>query len=266
MNLPLWVYDPWFISLITALFTLALGPILKILSNKIRSLRGSFSGIYLAMTSHPGSDDVVIELVKCRHIGNKIEGKIYGISFAEFNNEKLTELTSNDAIYQFKGFVDERVLVLSYNTKKRSAKASGSLTLEGDSPGKVFTGFWSGFDGGRIASSPCIWIKGNKKIASLKNRTPILEEAERFLAIEKSPWINKKSSEVFYVAGQGGVGKTITLNAIKKSKLQRRDAVLFSDYDGDFINKPFRPDLFDKLTTSTEQSDDESLRDIGDAS
>ncbi len=214
MSLPSLVYDAWFISIASIILAVVLEPLFKKAIGNIRALYGSFSGTYIALSGEPGKGSVVVEIVKCKHIGQKILGKIDGVTFARVEqNGELVEVSGNDGQYKFNGIVDERTLVLSFHSTLRGVKGSGTLTLQGDSSGKVFTGVWSGFDVKNIASSPCIWIKADKNLDVKKGKEAILKEAQRFLTLEKSPW-NTGRASVFYLQGVGGLGKTALLSEL----------------------------------------------------
>jgi hypothetical protein len=206
MKIPFSLYDPWFISLATLALTLMVSLLVARVGNRIRSLWGNFSGTYLAITGPHFSPMLVLELVKCFHIGNRIKRKILGVCFAQLDDDKLSYIADNEGVYRFEGSVDERLFVLSYFTVVRGAKGTGTLTLQADGSGRVFSGGWSGFDEGQVVtSSPCMWIKVNKELYSRRNRQLILREAERVLSEEQNPWTMNYFS---YFPMKGGTGKS----------------------------------------------------------
>jgi hypothetical protein len=251
MNIPAWIYDPWFISLATVVITLLAEPLLTLLVINIRSWFGSFSGTYLELTLRQDAKSAVVEIVKCQHIGDRVQGNVKGISFVELRDGKLIELAQNEGKYKLSGNVDERILVLSYYTTNRGAKGSGTMILEADSSGRIFKGVWAGFDEGQVASSVCIWVRINNELS--KNRAAVLEEAKKILLIERSlrmseeaaqPSLKQESNELIgretglqelrdtidnagimnnpylvYIAGEGGLGKTRLLQALMKDTM-----------------------------------------------
>ncbi|HEU4691004.1 MAG TPA: hypothetical protein VFS23_21700, partial [Vicinamibacterales bacterium] len=57
--------DEWFIAIISLLIV----PITEVLVRKVRSIFGIYSGQYAALTYSEGSGKVLVEDVRCRHIG-----------------------------------------------------------------------------------------------------------------------------------------------------------------------------------------------------
>lgn len=83
-----------------------------------KSLSGAFSGQYLALMEYRNRDLVgfIVEDVQCRHIGNRLRGKIHGVALLVLDNAtgERKEVQEDVSKYDFAGFVDERVFVISY--------------------------------------------------------------------------------------------------------------------------------------------------------
>ncbi|MEO8771511.1 MAG: hypothetical protein ABI402_15555 [Ferruginibacter sp.] len=177
------INNNWFISIVSSLITIAIVPIIGFIVNNIRAHYGIFSGTYIAITEMPDSKDLIIELIKCKHIKNTLKGKIFGVSFKTINQNT----TNNSNKYTFKGGVAERLLVISYNSDHKGDLSSGSLTLYGNTTGNIFTGIWGGLEDSKVVSSSCVWIKSNKKLHYQKDHDAILEI------------VNKRNSKDFFI-------------------------------------------------------------------
>jgi hypothetical protein len=188
MNIPAWVYDPWFISIATLFLTLLAEPLFAGLVRKVRSWFGAFTGTYLAITGHQGGSDRLVELVKCQHIGDSVRGKIFGVAHVEMGDGKLVEKVCNNAVYRFTGTVTDRLFVLSYRTTRRGAKAAGTITLQLDSSGRILKGIWGGFDAGEVKSAPCEWVRVRSGRLSLRNRAAIVQEVKRMNTLGPLRW------------------------------------------------------------------------------
>jgi len=151
------------------------------LINNIRPLFGVFTGTYLAITVHP-DQPILIEIVECKHTGKKLNGKIHGVSFVDYEGSKLVELQPNTGQYKFTGTVAERLFVLSYYTTTPGLKNSGTLTLQGDSAGRRFIGIWAGYTIDSVSSSPCIWVRINDDSTSPVTNETLLKTTEWILA------------------------------------------------------------------------------------
>jgi hypothetical protein len=105
----------------------------------------------------------IIELVKCKHIKNRVKGKISGVAFI-LKETQGQKIQNNGNKYDFKGSVAERLLVVSYNSTLKGDLSAGSLTLYGNTYGTSFSGIWGGLESGEVVSSDCVWIKSNRKL------------------------------------------------------------------------------------------------------
>lgn len=151
----------WFLSIAKPVAISAFLPIFTFIINSIRARFGRFSGTYIAITTT--RNEQIIELVKCKHIKNKVKGKIYGVAFIQNEGEERKFVPNNNK-YSFKGSVAERLLVISYNSVSKRDLSAGSLTLSGNTYGTRFSGIWGGLEEGGIVSSHCVWLKSDKKL------------------------------------------------------------------------------------------------------
>ena len=71
--------------------------------------------------------------------------------------------------------VTERLLVISYSSITKGDLSAVSLTLYGNTYGTTFPGNWGGLEEGKVVSSPCEWIRSNKKLSLEKDHDFILE-------------------------------------------------------------------------------------------
>lgn len=235
----------WFVS-IASIF---LGFIFIPLLNRVGALFGKFSGKYIAVTFQPDEPEVLVEMVECKHFGEKIYGKIFGVCFAHFEDSTLTLSNNNTGKYKFEGFVDERLFVLSYFTTIKTAKNAGTITLQGYGSGTVFEGVWGGFAHNQVIGSKCVWFLTKGKLHPSKDRNIILDLASKAIkeygifpvsskTVEAPPkqsefvgrpketdFLGKtlKSSnqpQVLYISGEGGIGKTRLLKEVSKNAIQ----------------------------------------------
>ena len=111
------IYDPWFIALCTIVIILIIQPALALAVKRIRSLSGAFSGTYLSITQYKESNRILIEAISILHIGGSVSDSIRSIGVAEINDGLATNLEETIGKYSLDGFVDERVIAISYKTK-----------------------------------------------------------------------------------------------------------------------------------------------------
>lgn len=172
------LYDPWFIAIVTFFATVLLWPSLTFLINNIKACFGIFSGQYIGFTFNHHSGDILIENIICRQIRNELIGKIKGIAFFNINQEgKIINSTKNEGKYKLTGFVDERLLCISYKTKIKGLHSSGSIVVKSDSSGTLLSGSWSGVAFDSVYNAPYEMVK-----------------------ISKSPFINKSNDEIIKIA------------------------------------------------------------------
>jgi hypothetical protein len=175
---------PWFVGVVSGLVGAFLYPLFTSAWNWLRACLGPFTGRYIAFTG-PGQDGyVLIEDVRCRHNGTRISGTIYGVAFVKLDTESgvITEASENTGIYRFRGFVDERVFVISYRTLIPGLQSSGSITLQGDTLGKIFSGSWAGVAGDKISHNSCAWVRLKPSVSSRRNRSEFLRRAKEELS------------------------------------------------------------------------------------
>ena len=173
---PLLLSNSWFVSIASSLLTLGVVPAIAFVSNRIRVRYGAFSGTYIAITTIRNGR--IIELAHCKHIKNKVKGKIYGVAIIAIEGkERIAE--PNASKYHFMGNVVERLLMMSYSPIGKGDLSAGSLTLYGDTYGTTFAGTWGGLEGGKVISSNCVWVRTDKKLHFKKDYDHILHLAQQ---------------------------------------------------------------------------------------
>ncbi len=208
MNYQLLITNPWTIALLSSLTTAVVIPFLSVIIKKVRSCFGVFSGQYIGLTGNLNSNHILLEDVRCKQIGNKLIGKIYGVAIIEKLDKELKyrEKMKNVGKYKFRGFVDERIFVISYRTVIPAQHSSGAIALDGNSMGTLHRGIWTGLVEDSIEQSACRWIKLPRKISSKRNQAAFISEALEYLNS------NRKDSTRIYTIGKSG-----RLDAIVKS-------------------------------------------------
>ncbi len=184
MDLTKIIHEPWAIAGFSSFATAVAVPLFNLLANKLRSLFGAFSGQYIGYTWKSSSKQLLLEDVRCRHIGKNLAGKIYGVTVleAESDLKQMKEIEDNKGVYCFKGFIDERLVLLSYRTVIPGVRSSGSITMNADSNGQMFFGNWAGMVGSHIDSAHCMWVKSVPQISSRKHRDKFIAQAKKFLS------------------------------------------------------------------------------------
>lgn len=193
------------IGLVCAVAGAAIFEFVKSLGRWMRSMRGAFSGHYLALTGNLNGGLILVESAKCRHVGDNLYGMINGISNIEFDpiTGNVSQYADNKGSYKFDGFADGRVVVISYRSIIQRVQSSGSIALKGDDSGEVFSGAWAGLDNGIIVNTPCVWIRLNPSVSSKKK--DLLKEAEKYLTRYKV------SSSTMTLVCPPGTGKSMVI-------------------------------------------------------
>lgn len=244
MNILEILNNNWFVSIVSIFLGFLIIPLL----NRIGALFGKFSGKYIAVTFQPAEQEVLVEMVECKHFGEKIYGKIFGVCFAHYENNTFTLSKNNVGKYKFEGFVDERLFVLSYFTTIKTAKNAGTITLQGNGSGTAFEGVWGGFAHNQVVGSKCIWFLAKGKLNPIKDRNIILDLASKAIneygifpnssktvvSLLKQPEFVGRSDEIYfiektrkspdqpqvlYINGEGGIGKTRLLKEVSKNAI-----------------------------------------------
>jgi len=180
------LYDPWFIAIITFLATVLAWPIINYVINNIKSCFGIFSGQYIGITFYYDSRNILIENITCRQIKNELIGKIKGVAFLKIYSKDKKETIKNEGLYKFYGFVDERLLCISYKTTIKGLHSSGAIVVESDSTGKLLTGTWAGIGDDSIINGYYKMIKISESIFTKKNNNEIMSIAINYLDEELS--------------------------------------------------------------------------------
>jgi hypothetical protein len=205
--------NPWVISILSAILTAIIIPISIYIIKYIRSLFGVFSGQYLAITGNIFDGPILIEDVVCHHINNRLRGTIRGVAIIEYKakNQSLSIISESHTSYKFTGYIDERLLVISYFSKLKGVQSTGTISLKCDSSGRIFSGVWSGIVTEFIESSHCIWIRMIPKISSTRKKDEFLSNAKTFLT-----HLNNNSNFQFnptkrntFINRKPGLGKSI---------------------------------------------------------
>lgn len=171
------IHNDWFISIGSSIIMLIIVPAFTFVINNIRSRYGIFSGTYIAITGEPGRKDKIVELVQCMHIKNAIKGKIYGVAYLKYGGSN-EEIQANKNVFRFKGNVQERLLVAFYRPVAKGDLSAGTLTLNGNTAGTLFSGTWSGLEAGEVDSSHCKWIKCKRKLNLKKDYDLIIDQVK----------------------------------------------------------------------------------------
>jgi hypothetical protein len=199
----------WVVGLICAVAGAGIYEFTKYMARRLESMHGSFSGQYIALTGNLDGGPIIVEFANCRHFVDNLRGTIEGIANIEFDSTtgKIHRIADNNASYQFDGFVDGRVLVISYRSKIRRVQSSGSVALKGDDVGAVFLGAWAGLDDGMIVNTPCVWIRHDTNMSTKKE--DLFIQAQKYL----------DNSDRFMVKGQPNIGKHMLVNTLKAALL-----------------------------------------------
>ena len=187
MNIDTLPTDPWIIALASFIATVFITPLFLILLRILKSAFGVFSGQYLALTGDFRNGPILLEDVKCRHVDGQVAGKIRGVATLEIDRSEgpIKESQCNRGNYRFSGFVDQRLLLVSYRSAIRGAHSSGSLALKADSSGNIFSGTWAGQVEENIETAPCLWIKVIPSVSLKRYRQAFIQQAIKHLQSPK---------------------------------------------------------------------------------
>ena len=174
--------DPWMIAATTVVVTVAVVPLVSFCVRRIKGWFGAFSGQYLALTGDLKDGLILVEDVKCRHIGDRLTGIIRGVATLEIDTHtgQPKETAENKGKYSFVGFVDERLLVISYRSIIRAVHSSGSITLKADNVGRALFGTWAGLIEEAVETAPCAWLRAIPPISSKKKRDVFISYACKY--------------------------------------------------------------------------------------
>ncbi|ODS31298.1 MAG: hypothetical protein SCARUB_03591 [Candidatus Scalindua rubra] len=196
------INDPWFIATVSFIATVCAVPLFKFSIDRIRSLNGIFSGQYIGFTIGQTYGQILIEEIMCKNIGKKILGTITGVTVLQFNEDtnQFEEIGENKGKYYFAGFVDERLFVISYNTKTPRVHSAGTIALKGDNSGSIFSGKWAGLVYQSVVDAPYSWVRLSKPISVRKNRDLFIATALKYL---KSSYYKEPASQFLEVSPYG---------------------------------------------------------------
>jgi hypothetical protein len=212
--------NTWVVGLICAVAGAGIYEYGKFMIKKLESMRGVFSGQYMALYGKFNEGWLELEFAKCRHNGDSLSGTIDAVAYIEFDKitGKISRVTDEKGAYHFDGFVDGRVLVISYRSKIRRAQSSGSIALKGDDSGEVFSGVWAGLSAGKIDNTSCVWVRLNPSVSG--KREDLLTQVQEYLT--KYRFGSSKIS----LTAQTGTGKSMPITLVKGfsfDKTERQD-------------------------------------------
>jgi len=210
----------WVVGLICAVAGAGIYEYGKFIIKKLESIRGVFSGQYMALYGKFNEGWLELEFAKCQHNGDILSGTIDGVAYVEFDKitGKISRVTDEKGGYHFDGFVDGRVLVISYRSKIRRVQSSGSIALKGDDSGQVFSGVWAGLSDGKIDNTSCVWVRLNPLVSG--KREDLLIQVQEYLTKYRF------SSGKITLITQTGTGKSMPITMVKGvsfDKAERQD-------------------------------------------
>jgi hypothetical protein len=225
------LYDPWFIATITFFASITVAPGLQNAFNKIRSVFGEFTGYYICLTENIESTGYLVEEVMLRQIGNRVYGKIASIGlYRQIENEKKLEIARrSEGRYDFRGFINNRLMVFSYNTTIKAAHSAGAFTIRINNSGNVADGEWSGLVEDRVISTPSKFVRIQGSISKKSN-----DEASQLISDSyKSAFEHDISTpivaEKLLIVGPSGVGKSFLLYSLQPEKEPEKEPEKGSD-------------------------------------
>jgi hypothetical protein len=189
------INNGWLISLASIVITVIVTPWFYKLSDWAKARHGFLTGTYLALSESGGPRTLVAELIRCKHIGEKLKGDIIALEQITFDHEgTVTCRVRAAATYDFTGRMHARQGLINYWSTNKASQNGGTMTMNLDASGGVFQGIWCGTGtNGDVVSGPCMWITEsgdrNRRFA-----TPELsEKIEYTLQVIPNPWIKRSS-------------------------------------------------------------------------
>ena len=175
--------QPWVIGIASGIATALLVSFGNFIIRRLRAYKGPFSGQYLALNFDPNHGFVLVEEIICRHVGHLLSGTIRGITTLKITSTSVIPdtLLHYKAEYRLEGFVDERVLVVSYRTTSQAALNIGALVLKADNTGTTLSGIWSGLLRAEIGSGRCTWLRIQPAVRGSRKPELLLAKAVDYL-------------------------------------------------------------------------------------
>lgn len=210
-------------------------PLSKGLNKATLDRFGSFSGQYMGLTWALDDSGVLLEEIRCRQVATRLDGTILGVAVMRRgrHDKQYSEIEANRARYAFKGFVDERLFVISYQSSLPTQISAGALALMGDSTGLVFSGRWTGLVEDSIETSLCRWIKLTPSVDVAGDRSQFLAKANEYLTDQSSglelgvgllSHFQSLAGTKTVLVGKGAIGKTGLGDWLKRQSQSERGA------------------------------------------
>ena len=163
----------WFIAACGFLAAEVVVPLVRALANAVYSYRGAFSGQYLCLSQYPDGYRVFIEIADCRHIREKVKGRIEAVAIADLRHSP-PGVSLRTGSYSFEGFVAQRTLLVHYQAEQRRARSVGLLVLHANDSGDVFSGQWAGTIEEKIEGESCTWLQMKRRVVTESQRQEIV--------------------------------------------------------------------------------------------
>lgn len=213
-----WINNEWVVSISSIVLGVAVTPVLQRGWSWLLSRRGKLTGSYLALSQVTMQPKILVEQVRCRHIGNRLYGRILARAEFVLGADEWSEAVSptEPASYRFDARLRERKMLLAYWSTARASANGGTLTMNLDDYGAVFRGAWSGMGAdGEVLSFPCIWFRRFDDL-SKRETNELVEAAVGFLRAFPNPWRspdNPVGSQKMHVFQAIRLGRDTTNNA-----------------------------------------------------
>jgi hypothetical protein len=161
-HVPGLIDNGWFISLVSIILTFFATLGLQRLTDWIQARHGVLRGTYIAVSQVGSPRSGTAEVVRCKHVGTRLEGEIEARASFAPGREKSPDVECAHGLYHFSGRVLERQILLTYWSTERASQFSGTMTMTMDGEGRKFKGIWCGAsDSGSIVSGRSIWNKAD---------------------------------------------------------------------------------------------------------
>jgi hypothetical protein len=162
------INNGWLVSLASIVITVAVTPTLQRASDWVRSRRGALTGTYLALSQVGSPESLIAEIIRCRHVGDRLKGTIQARAEYEISRAEIVSLAEVKGTYRFTGRVRSRQVLLNYWSPDRASQNGGTMTMAIEADGLTFLGIWCGTaTTGQVTSGQCTWIKCTDTTANL---------------------------------------------------------------------------------------------------
>lgn len=217
------ITNTWVVAVVSVVAALA---VLRWAGEWVLCARGALTGTYIALTQTDGTQALLTEIVRCRHIGQRVKGNIAARARLTLGGGgNVEQFVPVAATYQFAGRVRARQVVLSYWSAPRASHHGGAMTMVLDAKGMAFQGIWCGMaPDGQVMSGPCLWIKASDDAVADLDTGQLAARVESALRLIANPWRKIGAPPIRLDKLLGDAAARDALQRVREDGVQHRGA------------------------------------------